>query len=279
MLPFEMVMRFLPLCGVLVAAEAFAQANSGAASTLASRVLDKTTGAPVAGAEVDMSPDGGHLLTDSTGGFRAVGLATGVYTVRIRRVGYQQFSDLVSVGPEAETRHDFRLTRLVTLDTVQTRAKGVTYISPALRGFEERRAAGHGYFIAEAELRKADNRTLANVLMRLPGIMTRSHRSADYVASRRSAGGGPAGGLSSGGGQPRADPNDPRSPRGCWVAVYLDGVAVYLGPPAPAPDLGRTLVRELAGVEFYAGSATLPAQFSAIKTSDCGVLLLWTREH
>ena len=61
--------------------------------------------------------------------------------------------------------------------------------------------------------------------------------------------------------------------------MYLDGLALYIGPPQPAPDLTKILVRDLAGAEFYQGSAALPAQFSAIKSSDCGVLLLWTRER
>jgi hypothetical protein len=271
------MLRSLPLCAVVIAAEAFAQASPGSTSTLVARVLDRTSGAVVAGAEVELSPDGGRLVTDSLGSFRAVGLATGVYSVTIRRVGFQQISDHISVGPEAETRLEFRLIRVVILDTLEARAKGVTYISPALRGFEERRAFGHGNFITEAELRKSDDRTLGNVLRRVPGISIAPYRSAEYAASRRSPGGGQR--ALARGGAPAADPNDRQSPKGCWVAVYLDGAAIYLGPPQPAPNLSQIPVRELAGVEFYAGSASVPAQFAAIRKSDCGVLLLWTRER
>ena len=85
--------------------------------------------------------------------------------------------------------------------------------------------------------------------------------------------------MGGGSAPPQAEPGQKDSPRGCWVAVYLDGLALYIGPPQPAPDLTKILVRDLAGAEFYQGSAALPAQFSAIKSSDCGVLLLWTRER
>jgi hypothetical protein len=255
------MLRFVPLCAVLLAANASAQAVPASGSTLVGRVLDNASGAPVTGAEVEISPQGVRLLTDSLGAFRAVGHTRGVYTISIKRVGFQQISDFVTVGPEAESPVDFRMTRLVTLDTLEARAKGVTYRSPALRGFEERRAFGHGHFITEAELRKFDDRTLGNVLRRVPGVSISLHRAAEYAQSRRSPGGGRAGALTQSG-APSADPNDRHSPRGCWVAVYLDGAALYLGPPQPAPNLAQILVRELAGVEFNSGSATLPAQFS-----------------
>ena len=275
-----MTARLLALLAALSTVEASAQAGARASSTLVGRVLDHASGAAVTGAEVNLSPDGGRLTTDSLGEFRAVGLAPGMYNVSIKRVGFRQFSDLASVGTGAESRHEFRIVRVVVLDTLETRAKGVTYVSPALRGFEERRASGFGKFISEAELRSADERTLANVLRRLPGITIRSQRSADYASGQRAAGSGQAAALTRAGSlPPKADSNDPTSPRGCWVAVYLDGVALYRGPPQPAPDLSQIPVNNLAGVEFYSGSASLPVQFSAIKASECGTLLLWTRER
>jgi hypothetical protein len=205
-------------------------------------------------------------------------LSTGRYTIEIRRVGYGLLTDTVSVEEGDVRQRQFRLERAVLMDTVETTVPAVRYLSPNLRGFEERRTSGRGYYIAEEELRKSESRSLGSVLKRIPGIAVSGHRSAEYVASSRSAGMGQAGALARVP-PPKANPEDRSSPRGCWVAVFMDGIALYLGPPQPAPDLTQFQVRDLAGVEFYSGPAGVPAQFSTMRSSDCGVLLLWTRER
>ena len=58
----------------------------------------------------------------------------------------------------------------------------------------------------------------------------------------------------------------------CPVDVYVDGV-VYTDN-----DLQKLRVDQFAAVEFYAGPAQTPVQYN--KTgSNCGVMLLWTRER
>jgi len=47
---------------------------------------------------------------------------------------------------------------------------------------------------------------------------------------------------------------------------------------APAPEMSRMPITDFAGVEFYS-DATLPMQFNAPRQSNCGTLLLWTRER
>lgn len=264
------------LCAPMTAAAA--QRNM--TGVLLGRVVDANSGTPLPGVELYIPSKDRRVTADSAGNYRFSELPGGVYAVQIRRLGYQELTQDISVIVGAESESDFRLVRLVTLDTVQTTAAATKYISPSLRGFEDRRRMGSGYFINEEIMRKNDDRTLGNTLTRIPGITVAAYRSSEFVASSRRAGSGQAGALLSGGSRgPLAEPNDRSSPRGCWVAVYLDGLALYLGPPQPPPDLTKILVRELAGAEFYQGGATLPVQFSAIKSSDCGVLLLWTRER
>jgi hypothetical protein len=41
------------------------------------------------------------------------------------------------------------------------------------------------------------------------------------------------------------------------------------------PNLNDFSVKDLAGVEYYPGDATAPPQYHQ---SNCGLLLLWTRE-
>jgi hypothetical protein len=69
--------------------------------------------------------------------------------------------------------------------------------------------------------------------------------------------------------------------RNCYVTLYIDGVVRWQGPRsatgAPLVDYSSINVSDLAGAEFYPGSASLPVQYS--NSSTCGVLLLWTRER
>jgi hypothetical protein len=59
---------------------------------------------------------------------------------------------------------------------------------------------------------------------------------------------------------------------GCPVDVWIDGANVA------DDNLNGMAVNEFAGVEFYAGGATLPPQYNKTGSS-CGVLLLWSRER
>jgi hypothetical protein len=69
-------------------------------------------------------------------------------------------------------------------------------------------------------------------------------------------------------------------PDECYVTVYVDGTRRYDKAEsfrAPPPALGGFVIGDLGGIEFYAGSATVPSQFQS--KSGCGVLLVWTRER
>jgi len=140
-----------------------------------------------------------------------------------------------------------------------------------LRGFEERRKSGHGYFIDETVLRKEDNRSLGNVLVaHAPGV-TVKQMSGSAMFLIKSA-------RCTNGGQPD---------------VYVDGVALAHLPdnrwPASARvrggdardvpiDLSQFQVSDLGGVEYYPDNATMPVQFSRT-SAGCGALMLWTRER
>jgi hypothetical protein len=140
-----------------------------------------------------------------------------------------------------------------------------TAISPGLRAFEDRRrTANGGQFITAAELRKADNRRLSDVLRRLNG--------AQVICSR---------------GRPLCTLNNTRQRSAyavlggpCHPDIYLDGVLAADGsdPTPESHSIDVFQVNNLGGVEFYAGGASVPSQFNRT-ASTCGVLLLWSRER
>jgi hypothetical protein len=74
---------------------------------------------------------------------------------------------------------------------------------------------------------------------------------------------------------------NPSVPRLCYVTVYLNGVrfgvdSKQFSADNPPPDLNSFSVSDLAGAEFYPGSAAIPMQYH--NDNPCGTLLLWTRE-
>jgi len=242
---------------------------------LAGSVANDSSRVPIADATVAIPSLRRSVTTKEDGSFRLVGLAPGVYAVEIRRMGFAPLRDTISLlsGDEEQRRYVLRPV-VFRLDTVRTVSPGRAYISPTLRSFEERRARGFGYFIGEDDLRKNDNKSLADILFaKLPGtILTRGPRGGRHLASGRKETQGRVFGS-------------PTKSLNCFVSVYTDGVLSYdyamEKRPEDAvirPDFNRLGVREYAGVEFYPGSATLPPGISSVN-SDCGVLLLWTRER
>ena len=137
---------------------------------------------------------------------------------------------------------------------VRVGAAGATIMSPGLAGFENRRASGRGgFFIADAQLRREGNRTLASILTtQIPGLAL-SHGAL----------------VSSG---PRRD---------CYVSVFVDGALLFRAQMAARgvapPDLSNMSATRFGGVEFYAKQAATPAAMR-IDDDGCGALWIWTRD-
>jgi hypothetical protein len=234
-------------------------------------VFDEASGEPIEGVRVGDLLSGTYAATTKTGTVALSFLPAGGGMVRIQKLGYVMQTMFVAVTPADTAALTVILKRVTELPAVVTKADSSRhFLSPALRGFEERRHAGMGgYFISEAELRKAENSTLGNVVRRLPGVqIVEGSAAAWMLRSTRCIDGTTAG-----------------PPQ-----VYLDGVPQ---PPPMRPDAvrmrGRGIdgiaynlddfqVSDLAGVEFYPDNATAPIDLPHLSTR-CGILLLWTRER
>lgn len=230
-------------------------------------VYDERTGEPIVGAEVRDMTDGSSSLTSSTGTVSLVFLPDGGSLVSIRKIGYAARTLLVAISPTDTMPVTVTMTHVTELQTVTV--KGTRYLSPALRGFEDRRLHGAtGYFVTDSVLRKSEGHTLANVLIaKIPGVKISQQGHASYLM------------------------RSPRCSNGGPPDVYVDGVPLVREPPLAAIlknhgkptqtvypiDLSQVDVSELSGVEYYPDGASLPIQFSHT-TQGCGALLLWTRE-
>jgi hypothetical protein len=254
-----------------IVAPALAGAQSGVPSYRA-RILGVYTsdGDPIEGAEVSDALTRTTAVTTKTGTVTLSFLPEGATLVRIRKVGFDAATMLVDIEPGDTLPVTVMLKPTARqLPTVVTNDSAPHYLSPGLRAFEERRAAGGGYFVTEKEIRKWDAGPITSVIRTLPGIniiCDRGHgmATAPCHASTKRAGGAHA--IMDG---------------DCPIAIYMDG-SLYFDNFNPGRqsdnDLQKLPAMQFAAVEFYSGGARIPVQYNKTGSS-CGVLLLWTRER
>jgi hypothetical protein len=244
---------------------AFEAALRGDGSVLSGRVMSNTR--PLPNVQVWVIFADTMVVTDSLGRFRIGGLQSGQHLLQLRRLGYDVYRDSVTLRKHEETVREFTMDNVAELDTVRTIGEARKYNVPRLKEFEQRRLSGSGgRFISETELRKNEQRTVADFLRSyVPGIRIVDYRGQRVVSSSSS----PTMNLKK---LPR------NGPPGCWVSIYLDGIMIFDGDSETQmpPDMNQFFGLSLSGVEYYGSGANIPVQFKNLK-NNCGTLLLWTR--
>jgi hypothetical protein len=256
----------------MLSAPAGAQRADRAAFT--GRVLRTSDRTGIAGAEVSFPSLGMSTSTDSTGAFRFPSLPVGLQAVRIRHLGSDLWRDTVTIGPAGTvvTRTYTLSDSPAALDTVRAIAGKVSYRSPALRAFEDRRLShAGGYFVSDSVFRQNENTTMANIIQpRMPGISWGYFNGHKVLISGRK----PCRGLAFRSCNTKQD---------CFVAIYVDGTLYYNAKMAdeqiPFPDMEKDFnPANFAGAEYYAGGASMPMGMHP-DDDGCGSLWLWTRER
>lgn len=216
-------------------------------------VYDDRSGEPVEGADIVDVLSGNVIRTSSTGTAALAFLPEGGGLVRIRKVGFEPQTMMVTISPSDTLPLTILLKHVVELAAMSVVDSSPRYRSPGLKGFEERRKnAAAGSFVSEAEIRKDENRQLGNFLIaKVPNIVITTGRTG-ALNLRKS----------------------PRCGRGGDPDVYLDGVLVALPKPV---DLSEFQLTNLAGIEFYPNTATAPPEFNRTSQA-CGALLLWSKQ-
>lgn len=219
-------------------------------------VYDQRSGLAVEGADISDVMSGITARTTTTGTVALAFLPEGGGLVRIRKVGYEPATLMVSISEQDTIPLTVLLNKVVELPAVSIMDSAPRYTSPALRGFEERRRnAPSGQFLPEALIRKEETRDLGEFLhAHLVNALIANGRTGEFfiLQSPHCGVGGPP-------------------------AVYLDGALVTGDRPGVPANLNNFTMLELAGIEYYPNTATAPPQFNGTATS-CGALLLWTRE-
>ena len=229
-----------------------ARAGAQGGMVLEVRVLDDSTGVPVASAEVavDALP---MLRADSAGRVRYYGLLPGAHSLKVSRLGYRPQRLEVRLLPARGLAVEVALRPApVLLPEVRFVFKEMESRLREVR-FYERRRRGGGVGWGWREIRAvAPGGDVETLLGRLPGFRVRQGAgdSTWTVVSHRG----------------------PGLPEACAARVLLDG------QPVDGRRLSGLSASHLAGVEAYPGPATTPVELAALAVgARCGVVALWSR--
>jgi TonB-dependent receptor len=170
---------WLLLSLLLISLPAFAQSGKG---SLSGRVADAAD-AILPGAEVVLIPSAGHIVTNSQGEFTVTNLAPGSYEVHINYVGFEPFSQSVTITAG-------KTTQLRAVIKVQGRSEEVTVYSERQSGEAEAinrtRAAENILQVLPAEvITSLPNANIADALGRMPSVtIERDEGEGKYVQIR-----------------------------------------------------------------------------------------------
>jgi Carboxypeptidase regulatory-like domain len=230
--------------------------RSAAPSGTIDGVVTDTNLVPLRGAFVSILSSRIRVGTGPNGRFRITSVPAGQYLVVVKRAGYHPTSAVVDVVAGDTLRLSYTLTDApaTTLDPVVVSEKAVSF---RMAEFEQRRRLGIGQFMTQTQIDQHNTTYATELMRRFTSVnVSPSHTSVltEYFALSNREGGNPTLGA-------------------CPMTVYLDQV------PLPTPfnlDLLPT-PKDLAGIEVYSGSSTIPAQFNGMNHG-CGVILVWTRD-
>ena len=208
-------------------------------TTLVGRVVDHQSHSPVAGARVVLLGTNHQTAADVDGRFREEGLTAGTYAVQVRAPGYAAGSWVIPLEDRETHSQDFELEPLaVELDPVAVERRALE--------FEQRRAAGRGYFITEEKIQQTRPRTLGDLFRTVPGVRLVCRGSSSCTVRMA------------------------RAPRECRPDFVVDGFEASNSTSLDMPAVG------IMRIEIYRTLSETPIQF--LRTDNqCGTIVIWTQ--
>ena len=208
-----------------------------------------SAGTPIAGARVLV--EDAEARTDSAGRFAIVGVPAGTRQARVVSIGYAPASAVVDVPPGDTAFVMAVMASVQQLDAVRVIAR-TPYVQLVIRGIEERKRTGTGFFMDSTQL--AAPGTVLGALAVAPRVRIKylGNPPAPFVMFparvQRSASGEDL----------------------CMATVFIDG------RKSEQEFLKELRPHEIAVVEVYPRFMLIPTQYAA-QYEGCGVVAVWTR--
>lgn len=262
--------------GARLGARLGAQPAPARVGTVAGVVLVDSLNTPIPNADVRIGASD-STRTDSTGRFELLKVPAGVKQIVVRAIGYEPYSQTISVNANGRVELELPLRR----DVQQLRAVNVAaaavpnaVLEPWRAGFEDRKKFGLGHFVSGDQLAATDGkRWTTDLIARVPGLrLARWSGRTAFLSSR---------GLTSIERQPGGDLNDRKmgAPKGCYPIVIVDDMIRYGGGPGePLFDLNLIDGTQIAAVEVYSVSS-MPVRFNKGGNAACGAVVIWMKSH
>jgi Carboxypeptidase regulatory-like domain/TonB-dependent Receptor Plug Domain len=212
-------------------------------------IVRDTALTPLAGASVTILSTSVRVETGPSGRFRITRILPGQYLLIVRHLGHRPASGIIDVAANDTARLSYTLEpAVVMLDSVVVTEQRLT---PSLLEFEQRRRLGFGTFVTQSEIDRRNSVFTAELLRDIPSLrltpVTRGGGPSTYTVDSSRLG-------------------------SCRMELFVDGVR--LPERSNTDDLPPP--KEIAGIEVYAGPATIPLQYAGGRAT-CGVVLMWTR--
>ncbi len=240
-------MRASLVSGVIVSFWGPVICGAQGGAVLRGRVLVDSTELAIGLASVSIPAARIGTSTDSLGHFRLSGIPEGRFAVVVRRIGFGPITSTLVFREGDSLEVDFLLVTVSqALPDVQVAAR---MTSRKLAEFEERRHFGIGHFLDSVDIVKRGGSRLTDKLRHLPGLLVRCRGSQCGIVSTR--------GQSS-------------LLQACPVGLGLDGAYVS------GLRIDDIQPSEVAGIEWYAGPAQMPARFNSSRSA-CGFLMIWLK--
>ena len=237
----------LLICGFLVAGASVSAQSGGSPDIQRFRVSGVVVDEghvpiPDVQLRIQQNADSGRIIRTGTDGlFVFTDVPDGRATILLKRLGYTPVSLPINVTSSAANRN----LEIVMKGVPQELANVVVLGQDSrLREFYQRRNAhSSGTYITQADLQKMNARFTSDIFRRVPGASLRSARFGNAIRLR-----------------------------GCRPKVWMDGV------PMRDIELDElTTPAQIAGLEVYASTAGIPAEYMDMAPRPCGVILVWTR--
>ena len=221
-----------------------------ASARVTGTVIDHSSGAVIANADVLQLGVGRRVVTDSAGHFLLADLSPGIVRLMVRGSGFptkvvalalvngESMSRTIELDSTAAGRATAQ--RLPAEEVVAPRPP-----APRYADFERRRATGRGQYLGREELERGGFSTLQDAMQGLRGVN-----------------------VECGGGNGCAI-RMARAPMRCNPEYIVDERTDNMfGPNTP--------IRDLEGIEVYTGPSEVPGEFAG-RNAGCGVIVIWTR--